>query len=104
MFILVSVILLRPLGVAGIALADTIAVTSEAVILLALLNRKMPGLLRVEGTLLRVMLVSVVGALLVYGLMLLPFPALLLALAALAAGGLLVLPFIWPEVKLLIKL
>jgi hypothetical protein len=46
----------------------------------------------------------VAGALLVYGLMLLPFPALLLALAALAAGGLLVLPFIWPEVKLLIKL
>jgi putative peptidoglycan lipid II flippase len=72
MFILVSVLLLRPLGVAGIALADTIAVTSEALILLALLNRKQPGLLRVERTLLRVALVSVVGALLVYGLMCCP--------------------------------
>jgi putative peptidoglycan lipid II flippase len=103
-FLLLSVFFLRPLGVAGIALADTIAITGEALILLALLNRKLPGLLRVQGTLLRVVLVSIGSALLVYGLLLLPFPALLMALAALAAGGLLVLPFIWPEVKLLIKL
>jgi hypothetical protein len=34
----------------------------------------------------------------------LPLPALLAALAGLAAGGLFVLPFIWPEIKILIKL
>jgi putative peptidoglycan lipid II flippase len=103
-FLLLGVIFLRPLGVAGIALADTLAITSEAIILLFLLNRRFPGVLQVGGTLARAALVSLGGGLLVFALLQLPLPALVASLAALAAGGLLALPFIWPEVKLLIKL
>jgi putative peptidoglycan lipid II flippase len=104
LFILLAVLLARPLGAAGIGLANAIAFTSQAVLLLFLLNRRIPGLLRVDGLLLRVALVSLGGGLLVYALMQLPLPALPLAAASLAAGAAAVLPFIWPEVRMLLRL
>jgi hydrogenase/urease accessory protein HupE len=55
-------------------------------------------------TLGRVGLTAIAGGLLVLALLQLPFPELLVAVAALAVGGIATLPFIWPEVKTLIKL
>ena len=104
LFILLAVLLGFRLGAPGIALANSLAYSSQALVLLLLLNRKHKGILNVSGTLLRVGLGSLAGALLVYALLLLPLPALPLAVIALAAGGLLVLPFILPEIKLLINL
>jgi putative peptidoglycan lipid II flippase len=104
LFILLAVLLGFRLGAPGIALANSLAYSSQALVLLLLLNRKHQGILNVSGTLLRVGLGSLAGALLVYALLLLPLPALPLAVIALAAGGLLVLPFILPEIKLLINL
>lgn len=92
------------LGAPGIALANTLAFSSEALLLLFLLQRKLPGLLSVTRPLLRICLASALGAGVVYALMQLPLPELPLAIAALAAGGLVTLPFIWPEAKQLIKL
>ncbi len=92
------------LGAPGIALANTLAFSSEALLLLFLLQRKLPGLLYVTRPLLRICLASALGAGVVYALMQLPLPELPLAIAALAAGGLVTLPFIWPEAKQLIKL
>jgi putative peptidoglycan lipid II flippase len=103
-YILLAAILSPRLGAPGIGLANSIAFTGEAVLLLVLLNRRVPGLLRVGETLRRVAPVSVGGALVVYLLMRLPFASLPLAVMALGIGGLAVLPFIWPEVKLLVKL
>lgn len=103
-FVLFAMLLYRPLGPAGIGLANSLAFSGEAVLLLYLLNRRVPGLIKVNGTLSRVVLVSLGGAALVYALMRLPLPALPLAAGALIVGGLAVLPFIWPEVRLLIKL
>lgn len=103
-FVLFAVLLYRPLGPAGIGLANTLAFSGEAILLLFILNRRVPGLIRVDGTLARVVLVSLGGAALVFALMRLPLPALPLAVGALIVGGLSVLPFIWPEVRLLIKL
>jgi putative peptidoglycan lipid II flippase len=104
MYIVLAVLLSPILGAPGIALANTIAFTSEALILLFLLQRKLPGLLAIGRPLLRICLASALGAIVVYAALLLPLPELPLAIAALAAGGLVTLPFIWPEVKLLIKL
>lgn len=103
-FIILANLLSRSLGVAGIALADTLAFTSQALILLYLLSRHYPGLLHLGSTLLRAPLASAIGAAIVYGLMQLPFATLPLTLAALVAGGLACLPFIWPELKTLIRL
>jgi putative peptidoglycan lipid II flippase len=103
-YVLFAVLLSRRMGPVGIALANSLAFSGEALLLLYLLNRKLPGLLRLESTPVRVVAVSAGGALVVYGLMRLPFSALPLAAGALAVGVLAVLPFIWPEVKLLIRL
>jgi peptidoglycan biosynthesis protein MviN/MurJ (putative lipid II flippase) len=92
------------LGVPGIALANTVAFTTEALLLLFILNRRFPGVLGVGKTLLRVTFASLAGALLSLAVLKLAPPTLLLALLSMSAGGLLVLPFIWPEIKLLTKL
>lgn len=103
-FIAFGALLYRPLGTAGIALADTLAISSEVLIQLILLGRRMPTLLRIDRSLLRVALITAGSALLVFALMRLPFASLPLAVGSLALGGVTALPFLWPEVKLLIKL
>ena len=105
-FSVLALVISQLIGVAGVALANALAFTGEAVLLLYLLNRKFPGLLQFGSTLTRVVMASVVAALLVYLILSLPLPipALIVAIVALAFGGLVVLPFIWPEVKLLVRL
>ncbi len=103
-YILLAIPLSRQLGHSGIALANSLAFTGEALLLLYLLHRRLPGILRVETTLVKVMGVSLAGMVLVYWLMRLPLPTFPVTLAALVVGGFAVLPFIWSEVKLLIQL
>ena len=103
-FVVLAILLGFSLGAPGIALANSLAFTLQALILLFLLNRRFHGLLNVSSTLLRVIPASIAAAVLAYGLLQLPFPALPLAILSMAAGGAVVLPFIWPELKLLIKL
>lgn len=104
-FIILAPILSNAIGHTGIPLADTLTFTGEALLLLWLLNRDYRGVLRVGGTLLRAGLGAAAGAGLGYILlMVLPLPAAFAALGAIAAGGLVALPFIWPEVKSLVRL
>jgi putative peptidoglycan lipid II flippase len=104
LFVVLAILLGFPLGAPGIALANSLAFTIQALILLLLLNRRFHGLLNVSSTLLRVIPGSMIAAALAYGLLQLPLPALPLAILAMAVGGLVALPFIWPELKMLIKL
>jgi putative peptidoglycan lipid II flippase len=103
-YILFATLLSRSMGTTGIALANTLAFTGEALVLLYLLNRRLPGLLRMGSTFGRVLLASIVAGAFVLALLRIPVAELPLAIAALAAGGALVMPFIWPELKLLVKL
>jgi putative peptidoglycan lipid II flippase len=111
MYLVVAVLLSRQLGFLGIALANTIAFTTEALLLLWLLNRQMPGLLRMGRTLLRALLVGSAAAFGVYLVLgALPLASMsiifstLAATGVLAAGALVVLPFIWPEIRALLRL
>ncbi len=104
MYLVVAISLGKWLGVPGIALASSVAFTTEALLLLLILNRRFPGVLHVGKTLLRVTLASLAGAALTLAVLQLPLPSLPLALVSMTAGGLLILPFIWPEIKLLVKL
>jgi putative peptidoglycan lipid II flippase len=99
------------LGAPGIALANTTAFTLQALTMIWLLNRKYPGVAQVRGTLLRVLLVAAgAGTLVHFALSIIPLASMSLIASILAAsvvvGGaiLLSLPFIWPEIKLLIKM
>ena len=91
-------------GAIGIALANSVAFTMQALLLWYLLNRRYPGITKVGSTLIRAVIGSAIAGLVVFFAMQLPFTNLLISLASLALGGLIVLPFIWPELRMLIKL
>ncbi len=105
-FIILAVVLGFTLGAAGIALANGLTYTGEAVLLWYLLNRRFPGVIAVKGTVLRAIPAALIGGLVVYVILhlSLPLTGLLLGVFALGVGGLLVLPFIMPELKLLVKM
>jgi len=92
-------------GVLGLAIADALSFASQTTFLLFVLRRRFPGVLTIGQTLTRSLIGSVLGALLAAGLIhLAPAPVFPLTLVALAAGGLMALVFIRPEIKLLLKL
>jgi putative peptidoglycan lipid II flippase len=94
------------LGAPGIALANGLAYTGEAFLLWYVLNRRFSGVVAAGSTLARAIPVAVACGLLVLGLLQLSLPIsdILWGIAALGAGGLLSLPFIMPELKLLVKM
>ena len=105
-FLILAVGLGYSLGAGGVALSNGLAYSDEATLLWYLLNRRFAGVMKVHTTLVRAIPVAVSGGLLVYGLMRLNLPVseLFLGVLALGMGGLLVLPFILPELRLLLKM
>jgi putative peptidoglycan lipid II flippase len=104
-YIIFATMLSRILGHAGIALGNSLAFTGEALLLLYLLNRRFPGIWKLERTLGRVLLATAGGSILVFAIMYyVPLPIFPLTVGALAIGVLTVLPFTWPEVKALVRL
>jgi putative peptidoglycan lipid II flippase len=106
-----AILLSKQFGFWGIALANSIAFTSEALLLLWLLDRRFPGILKIKNTIIRVSLSSAVVGATLYFILHLEFIASLstLASAGLTAGATLVglaviFPFILPELRLLIRL
>lgn len=104
MYIVLAVTLMQGLGFAGIATANTIAFTFEALLLLYLLNKKHPGVLQVRKTLLRVAAGALLGGAVSFLIMRLPFNSLILAVAGAAVGLAVCIPFILPEIRLLLSL
>jgi len=104
-FILLAWMLSSWIGLAGIPLAAAITFTTQAVILLALLSRRFPGLLKVGGTLVRGLLAALVGGVVTWlGIRYLPLSVLFATMLALMAGLAAALPFIWKEARLLLRL
>ncbi|MEX2143908.1 MAG: murein biosynthesis integral membrane protein MurJ [Anaerolineales bacterium] len=104
-YIVLAVALTDRMGAGGIAFAGTIAFTGEALLLLWLLKRSYPSLLRSRDTLLRVAAASVLGGLVALALLeFAPIPALFAALLGLVIGTLITLPFILPELKVFAQL
>lgn len=107
-FILLGLVLAPWLGAPGIGLANTIAFTAEALVLLWLVGWKAPAWKAIGKPVLRVISASLVSGGVLYVLLnIIPIASLSTIVGiAIIAGifgvcGLLVLPFIWPEVKTL---
>jgi putative peptidoglycan lipid II flippase len=91
-------------GAPGIALLE-MAFTLEATVLLVWLNRLIPEKVSLGSSLLRGLAGALIGGGLAYGLALwLPLSGVLSSLLALPLGFAASLPFIWKEVRLLIRL
>jgi putative peptidoglycan lipid II flippase len=105
-FLLMAIPLAIWLGAPGIALANSLAFTLQLGLHLWLLNRNFPGFASARSTLVRVVPASLGSALVVtflYAVLPLdslgPLMGTLLSVGVIALSGLLVLPFIWPEIK-----
>lgn len=104
-FILLSLLLFRALGAGGIGLSNSTAFSIEAAVLIALLARRFPGILHQGKSLARIGFGSGLAALACWAaLTLSPLPGLLSALLSLSLGGLAALPFLWPELRDLVRL
>jgi len=96
----------RVLGAPGISLSDTIVFTAEAALLLILLNRKLVNSIKAGGSLLRAFMAAALSGVVVWLLMgvLVGTHPLMQSGVAMAAGTVVALPFIWPELRLLLHL
>lgn len=105
LFVLLSLALFRGAGALGIAAANSTAFTAEALLLLLLLARRLPGLAIDRGVVLRTAAATGAAALTAW-LVASWYPGGRLAGAgiALALGALAGLPFVWPEVRELRRL
>ena len=106
-YTILAVGLVQWLGAPGISLADSIAFTSQAILLLLLLNKHLIKRLAPEISLPRAIIAAVMGGAVVYLIGTLAFSAhqpLLMGLAALALGGCAALLPIWKEIRLLFRL
>jgi putative peptidoglycan lipid II flippase len=104
-FILLAWVLSRWLGLPGIPLSAAITFTIQAVVLLVILNRKFPGLLKMGDTLIRSLLAACVAGLVAYlGVEFLPFSPVISAMISFLASVALILPLVWKEVRLILHL
>jgi len=106
-YIALAAALFRPLGPAGISLTDSIIFTAQPVALLIILTRRLGRPLNLGTTLLRAFAAALIGggvSLFIANLAWTESNPLFGGLAALSAGALLILPWIWQELRLLLKL
>ena len=95
------------LSFSGIAVANSISYSIQAIVLVVLLNRTVPDRFKLGGSFMRAMLSALlagVGAWLVMSVLPIPLPALILAFGGMGAGAILAAVPIWQEIRLLIHL
>ena len=104
-FGILASLLVKPFGAVGIALGNILAYTGEAIFLLFLLDRRMPEHLAFTNTLVRALLSGLVGGAVTYLVIsYLPLPRLIGSIAAMGLGAVAAVPFIWKEIRLLVRL
>jgi putative peptidoglycan lipid II flippase len=106
-YVVIAIVLSRWLGAPGLGLADALAFSSQAVLLLILLSNRLVKKLSPGPVLVRAVLAAVVGGGIVALMLALPLSArqpLVMGVAALGLGVLAFLPLIWKELRLLLHL
>jgi putative peptidoglycan lipid II flippase len=106
-YIALGILLYPILGAPGIALTDTIAYSTQAVVLLWLLNRRQSMHIRLGDTLPRGALGAVIAGLCVLALFTLldgRLPSVVVSVASMLAGAVVLLPFVWKEMRSLVHL
>lgn len=99
-----GVLVFKHIGAPVVAFAE-IALLIEAIVLLTWLSRRLHARLDVWGAVGKSVVASLLGGATAYGLaVIVPGSAVMTALLGMSVGGLIALPIIWSEIKLLLKL
>jgi putative peptidoglycan lipid II flippase len=104
-FIVLSLMMFDSLGVVGLALADSISVSIEVLLLYLLLGRNFPGIYKIGETLTRTILGCVFSGSIMFILSYyLPGPRLITIIIGLVISSLIYLLFIKKELKILVRI
>lgn len=105
-YILLGSQLFRVLGAPGISLTDSIAFTVQALVLLFLLLRQPEVSIRFGSTLKRALMGAAVAGAVTFAVqyVLVNQPPVLGGMVGMLAGGLAMLPFVWSEIRILVRL
>ncbi len=106
-YICLGLLLYKPLGPAGISLTDAICFTGQAVVLLVILARRLGKAFRPDGVLVRTLLAALIGGGAAFAIQLLPAAQsrpVVFSVVSMGLGVLLVIPFLWKELRLLLHL
>jgi putative peptidoglycan lipid II flippase len=106
-YIILGVLLFRPIGATGISVTDSIAFTTQAVMVLIMLNRKLPLKFSFNKSGLHGAVAAVAGggvSVIIFILLNDKIPDLLIGTACMFLGGLAALPFIRRELRILLRL
>jgi len=99
-----AVLFFKNIGAPLIALAE-IALTVEAILMLVLLNRRLPQPVTINGALVKGLSAALIGGGAAYSLAVIaPGSAVLTALLGMAVGGIIALTIVWGEARLLFRL
>ncbi len=107
LYIGLAILLMGPLASGGIALANAISYSIQAIVLIILLNRQVPERFRLGGSLLRGSLSALAAGLcvwLVCFVIPIPLSDLFLSLAGMVIGAVVGVIPVWREVKMLVHL
>ncbi len=108
LYILVGSQLYKYLGAAGISLTDSIAFTSQAIFLIFLLDRRWRITLNLRSTIIRTTFAAIIGTIITFIIFSYSgsdtYYPLVFGTIGMMIGGAVMLPFIWPEVKIILKL
>jgi putative peptidoglycan lipid II flippase len=106
-YIILGMLLFRSLGAPGISLTDSVAFTTQAVVVLLILNRRLPDRIRTGRTVGRALLAALAGGAVSLGIFTFlngRISAVIVGSASICLGGLALLPLIWRELRLLLHL
>ncbi len=104
-FVILSLILSRVIGLAGIPLSAALTFTIQAIVLLSIMTRRYPGLLQMGDTALRAVASTTIAFIVTLAVIeFLPLSLVPKTLAGLIVGGLAAIPLIWREVRMLFSL
>jgi putative peptidoglycan lipid II flippase len=106
-YVILGVLLFRWLGAPGISLTDSVAFTTQAVVLLLILNGRLPDRIRTGRTVARALLAALVGGGVCLGIFTLlsgRISPVIVGGASICLGGIALLPLIWREMRLLLHL
>ena len=104
-FVILSLLLSRVIGLAGIPLSAALTFTIQAIVLLSIMTRRYPGLLQMGDTSLRAVASAAIAFIVTLAVIeFLPLSVVPKTLAGLIVGGLAAIPLIWREVRMLFSL
>jgi putative peptidoglycan lipid II flippase len=106
-YLILATLLVKSMAASGIALANSISYSIQAVILVVLLSRTLPDRFRLGGTFLRSILSGLAGgvcAWLIFSVLPIPLPVLVLSLGGMLLGAIIAIVPILPEIRLLFNL